>query len=209
MKPLDEQPTYLVFAGVNGVGKSTLYHSGFWKEDSMPRNMTRVNPDEILRELEGDWRSPRDQRKAGARAIKLVDELFAQRKSFNQETTLTGRLSLKNIARAHNLGYRVILYYIGVQSVDVALSRIEHRVLGGGHNVAERDVRRRFASSLSNLAQALEYCNQATVLDNTRSFTSLAQWKGGVLSWWGNPEANGPWLLEAMQDEAVWRRTPK
>ena len=209
MASFSMQPIYLVFAGVNGAGKSTFYRSGFWKEDGVPHNMPRINPDEIIREYKGDWRSPRDQRKAGANAISLVNGLFEQQQSFNQETTLAGHLALRNIVRAHDLGYRVILYYIGVQSVDIALKRIENRVLAGGHDIEEHDVRRRFSSSLSNFALALEHCSQATVLDNTRTFTSLAQWENGVLSWWGNPKANGPWLLEAMQDETVWQRTPR
>ena len=39
------QPWYLLFAGVNGTGKSTLYHSGLWQHADMPSIFERVNAD--------------------------------------------------------------------------------------------------------------------------------------------------------------------
>ena len=199
------RPFYVVFAGVNGAGKSTLYRSGLWRSPDMPRSMERVNPDEIVRELGGDWRNPSDQWTAGKAALARVDELLDRRVSFNQETTLSGRLSLKTIERAHGLGYRVHLFYVGVRSADIALDRIAHRVTTGGHDIDPAAVRRRFQSSLKALSHALDLCESVTVFDNTREFASLAQWSNGTLFWWGNPRANGPWLIEAMTDETLWR----
>lgn len=48
------RPLYLVFAGVNGAGKPTFYHAGFWRQPDVERGLPRVNADEILRELGGD-----------------------------------------------------------------------------------------------------------------------------------------------------------
>lgn len=200
-----DAPFYVVFAGVNGAGKSTLFQSGLWRNASMPRSLPRVNPDEILRELGGDWRSPADQREAGKVALERIERLFAARRSFNQETTLTGRLALRNVARAHALGYRVFVFYVGVADERVALRRIAHRVETGGHDVGADAVRRRFHASLRNFSLALDQCEQAIAFDNTREFASLAQWSHGTLAWWGNPQANGPWLLEAMRDADAWR----
>ena len=39
---------YVVFAGVNGAGKSTFYCTGLWRTEDMPRTMARVNSDEIV-----------------------------------------------------------------------------------------------------------------------------------------------------------------
>ena len=36
------QPVYVVFAGVNGAGKSTFYRTGLWRTEDMPRTMTRA-----------------------------------------------------------------------------------------------------------------------------------------------------------------------
>lgn len=36
------RPVLVVFAGVNGSGKSTFYHSGAWRNENMPKTMHRV-----------------------------------------------------------------------------------------------------------------------------------------------------------------------
>lgn len=38
------QPVYVVFAGVNGAGKSTFYRTGLWRTEDMPRTMARGTP---------------------------------------------------------------------------------------------------------------------------------------------------------------------
>ena len=85
------RPLYVVFAGVNGAGKSTFYRTGFWREPGMPRSLARVNSDEIVVEEGGDPRSDADQMRAGREALRRIDACLEGRKSFNQETTLTGR----------------------------------------------------------------------------------------------------------------------
>lgn len=199
------QPTYIVFAGVNGVGKSTFYHSGQWAASTSMLSMPRVNPDEILVRSGGKSDSRTDQMRAGREALRMMDDLFAKRKSFNQETTLTGHLSLRSMERARSLGYRIILYYIGVDSPETSLARIAHRVSVGGHPIDEESVRRRYIASIRNLSRALDMCDEATVFDNSIEFVTIAQWTHGVISWVGDIAKRGPWLLEAMKDEAVWR----
>lgn len=54
---------YILFAGCNGVGKSTLYQT-----NEMFREMPRVNMDEIVREF-GSWKNEADAFKAGKIAI--------------------------------------------------------------------------------------------------------------------------------------------
>lgn len=131
------QPVYVVFAGVNGAGKSTFYRTGLWRTEDMPRTMTRVNSDEIVVAQGGDPASSADQLRAGREAVRLIEECLSRRRSFNQETTLTGHAVLRNMSRAREAGYRVVLYYIGVDTAAVALDRIAHRVAVGGHDIDE------------------------------------------------------------------------
>ncbi len=193
-------PFYIVFAGVNGAGKSTLYKSGIWKNSisGLPARMERVNSDEVLRKLHGDPSSPHDQLVAGKAAVRRINELFNKRKTFNQETTLCGRLVEKNFKRARELGYRIVMYYVGVKSADVALSRIRHRVGVGGHDVDAQDVRRRFSSSMASFDRLVCYCEEAIVFDNTHEFKTIAQWSNGTLSWVGSLRTDGSWLLDAL-----------
>lgn len=75
---------YIIFAGVNGAGKSTFYQSIRNVED-----MPRVNADEIVRQ-HGDWKNASDVIAAGKIAVKKVATYLAQGITFNQETTLCG-----------------------------------------------------------------------------------------------------------------------
>jgi predicted ABC-type ATPase len=47
----------------------------------------------------------------------------------------------------------VHFFFLWLSEVDLALSRIEARVLQGGHDVPEADVRRRFDRSIKNFLQ--------------------------------------------------------
>ena len=66
------QPTLVVFAGVNGAGKSTFYQSGLWRECDIDSRMPRINPDEIIVAAGKDWSSPTDQLWAGKQAVGQV-----------------------------------------------------------------------------------------------------------------------------------------
>lgn len=198
------QPFYIVFAGVNGSGKSTLFRSGLWRTDGIPLSMPRVNPDEMLRDGKGDWKSISDQVEAGKLALRAIDGHFEHRRSFNHETTLTGHRALKNIRKARELGYRVRLYYVGVDNEHIAIERIRHRVACGGHDIDADTVRKRYRASLTNFSKALEYCEEAYVFDNTVAFSCIAVWSGGALSWWGVSRTKGSWLVDAMLDDDIW-----
>lgn len=118
---------YTIFAGVNGAGKSTLYQA-----DKYNRTEKRVNSDEIARLL-GRWDDWSVQLQAGKQAVRLIRDYIEQGVDFNQETTLCGHSILKNIEVAKKRGYKVVLKYIGIESVNIAKERVRYRVKKGGH----------------------------------------------------------------------------
>lgn len=199
-----ETPVYLVFAGVNGAGKSTFYHADFWQTGILNRSLPRINSDEILVEQGGDPSSRSDQLLAGREALRRLDDYLEQRLSFNQETTLTGRTCIRTIERAQEAGYRIVMYYVGVSSADMALMRIAHRGSLGGHIIEEADVRRRWRASLSNLSRAVRLCNEVNVIDNSIRFVPIARWTNGILSWAGNLKTHGAWFADAVFDDEIW-----
>lgn len=203
---MPSRPQYVVFAGVNGAGKTTLYQSGFWRRDEADNALARVNPDEILKAAKANPDSIKSQLEAGRKAVDLVERYFEKRVSFNQETTLTGQSALARLKRAHELGYEVRLHYVGVETPDVAIERVRHRADLGGHFIKEKDVRRRFESSLLNFAQCLDFCDEVRVYDNTEELTRIAVWKRGTLCWWSGHKAASSWLLRAMTSEE-WRKS--
>ena len=61
----------------------------------------------------------------------------------------------------------IVLVYIGTERVETNLGRIRDRVLAGGHNVPEEDVRRRYKRSFENLATALQRADYTILFDNS------------------------------------------
>ena len=177
-----ERPWYLLFAGVNGAGKSTLFHSNLWALSDMPRSVERVNADEILVEQGGDWRKQADQIRAGREAIRRIRAYLFSGTSFNQESTLSGKTVLHTIQEARDLGYRVLMHYVGVQSPQIANARIAHRLDVGGHSIAEDVVERRWQRSMDNFVRAASICDEVLVFDNTWQMRLVARLKHGILA---------------------------
>lgn len=165
---------YILYAGVNGSGKSTLYNIG---DEYI--GLPRVNTDEILAEF-GDWRNPTDVLRAGKIAVNRIREMFSKEQSFVQETTLCGHNIIKNIMTAKENGYKIIIFYIGVENVEIAKNRIANRVRKGGHGIPDADVERRFEESFANLERVIPFCDEIYFYDNTDEFRRIAAITEGI-----------------------------
>ena len=158
---------FYIFAGVNGAGKSTLYKTNFLNKDI--KNSIRINTDEIVYSF-GDWKSSIDQIKAGKIAIQLRNKCFLEEKSFNEETTLTGKTILKIIDKAKDLGYKIHLYYIGIGNPEIAKERVKNRIARGGHGISSNLIEKRYYESLQNLEKILSKCDLIEIYDNSVKF---------------------------------------
>ncbi|PYX94879.1 MAG: Zeta toxin family protein [Acidobacteria bacterium] len=145
-------PNVYIIAGPNGAGKTTFARE-FLPNYADCKNF--INADMIAQGI-----APFSPETAAVRAARLMLEgikLLAQRQTdFGFETTLSGRTYLKLIQGLKNRGYRVHYFFLWIPSVDLALSRIKERVLEGGHDVPEIDVRRRLGRSIRNFL--INYC---------------------------------------------------
>ena len=159
-----------IFAGVNGAGKSTLYNSE--NLDNEIKYSMRINTDEIVRKI-GDWKNNSDQIKAAKIAINFRNDCLQNGKSFNEETTLTGKTILKTIDKAKELGYELQLFYIGVNNPEIAKERIRNRVEKGGHNIADEIVEKRYYESLKNLKQVITKFDEVYLYDNSIKYKHI------------------------------------
>ena len=164
---------YIIIAGVNGCGKSTLYQM----QETL-KNMPRINTDEILKEF-GDWRNISDIMKAGKIAVRKLNKYLESEITFNQETTLCGKSIMKTIREAKNKGYYIEMHYIGVDSVEIVKDRISYRVKNGGHGIPEKDVERRYVESFHGLLETIPLCNLVALYDNTESFRRFSIYRNG------------------------------
>lgn len=141
--------------------------------------MPRINTDEILKTF-GDWKITSDVMKAVKRAVQELNQCLSIGSSFNQETTLCGKTIFRTIEKARNQGYYIELYYVGVDSVELAKQRIAYRVLKGGHGISDKGVEKRYLETFQNLNIVLPMCNLASLYDNTREFRRIAIYKDGL-----------------------------
>jgi hypothetical protein len=108
------------------------------------------------------------------RPLQRAKRFFVERRNTSSgERVLLWKLSLRQelpakdaICQRIDRGSEVVLIYIGTESVEINLARIAKRVLGGGHNVPEMDVRRRYLRSLQNLPAAAAIADRVLLFDN-------------------------------------------
>jgi predicted ABC-type ATPase len=166
---------YILFAGVNGAGKSTLYNI----PDII--NIKRVNTDEILVADGGDWSNPKDALSAMRKGINLINTYLKDEVSFCQETTLTGKMILRVLQKAKTSGFNLKMYYVGLESSDIAAERVASRVEKGGHGIPEEDIKRRYEISLKNFKNVVKICDDVFVFDNSIIFRPIATFKNGKI----------------------------
>ncbi len=188
--------TYTIIAGANGVGKTSLYQILKSSDDLGER----INIDEIV-SSKGSWKDKLLQIKAGRTAMSLLNKYIANDITFHQETTLPGNVILKHIKKAKTKGFEIRLYFVGVESVDVSLKRVEKRVTKGGHGIDEVTIRKRFESMPEQLKSILYLCDTASFYDNTVRFRRLALTKGDVIF---DCDRDLPaWFISLIQDGIV------
>ncbi|MBQ8425024.1 MAG: AAA family ATPase [Clostridia bacterium] len=159
---------YTIFAGINGAGKSTLYHS-------LNKEIygVRLNSDEVLAQSGGDWKNSNDQFHAGKSVIALQVECFNKGLSMNRETTVGGLSINRSIKMARDRGYEVNLFFVGIDSLELAKSRVFKRVAFGGHGVKEDVMDIRYNMLNKTIAELVCKCDNVKFYDNSKENIEL------------------------------------
>ncbi len=157
------RPRLTFIAGANGSGKTTLTR---W--NAVFKEIPLLDPDAIANALQATT-SLLPPIAAARQVLKSAAEHLKKSESFAIETTLSGRNYLQMMLDAKARGFEVRLVYIGTESVEINLARIRNRVLAGGHDVPENDVRRRYQRSLENLSIAIKRADDSILFDNSTS----------------------------------------
>ena len=125
-----------------------------------------------------------------------LEKALADGVSFTQETTLSGGYTRKLARRAKEAGYYIRLYYIGLDTVQESLQRIQNRVRKGGHDIPQKDVESRFAHRFADVAKVLPYCDEARFFDNDNGFVLVAEYRNGEILPIGSRRPE--WLVQLM-----------
>ena len=179
---------YTIIGGINGTGKSSF--TGVLK--------TSVNDLGVIIDVDKITASVGGKALDGGKiALRKINDCLDKGVCFTQETTLSGSFVPKTAKRAQDLDYYIRLYYIGLDTMEESLSRIQNRVKRGGHNVSDEDVERRFADRWKSVAAVLPFCNEASFYDNDNGFVEVAKYINGEMRLIGNYHPS--WILELQR----------
>ena len=161
-----KKPTLIVVCGPNGSGKTSITKK-ILKHDWLD-NCTYINPDEIARDIFGDWNSPDAVKQAANYAEKLREELLLNKSSLIFETVLSGPDKIDFILKAKNLGYFIRIFFVCTDSPTINAARIANRVIQGGHDVPIPKIISRYSKSIANCAILSALVDRLYVYDNSR-----------------------------------------
>lgn len=138
-------------------------------------NSKRLNTDEILQAMGGDWRKDRDNFKAMREEIKQLHAALDHGQSIHVETTLAGqgKDQLNLIDRAHKNGFEVTLLYLALKNAKIAITRVHERVKKGGHGVLDEVVKKRYSQSNHSLPAVAFKSDNVVIYDNSQKFVSV------------------------------------
>ncbi len=141
-------PTLSLIAGPNGSGKSTLTWM-VWFEG----NEHIIDADAIAKRID-PLRPATAAISAAREAILLCRNLLADMQSFTLETTLAGNGALATLREAKSRGYRTYVCFVALRTPELHIERVRSRVMQGGHDIPDNDVRRRYGRSLTHAPEA-------------------------------------------------------
>jgi predicted ABC-type ATPase len=154
-----------VLAGTNGAGKSSIggamiRTSGgdYFNPDEAAREIREVNPGVSIEEANSA---------AWHEGTRLLERAIAERGNFALETTLGGSTIARLLRDAMAVGIDVHVWYVALASPELHLARVRGRVARGGHDIPERDIRRRYDASRHNLIELMPGFASLRVYDNS------------------------------------------
>jgi len=160
-----EAPRLFVLAGVNGAGKSSVGGAMF-----RANGADYFNPDEAAKSLMAanpGLTQTQANSAAWHRGKELLERAIQRRLDFALETTLGAGTMPKLLEGAAAQGFEIYVWYVGLESVEQHLARVQARVREGGHDIPEADVRRRFTHSRLNLIRLLPMLTGLRMYDNS------------------------------------------
>ena len=160
-----EKPKLLIVAGPNGSGKTSV--TGRILKHEWIEGCEYINPDNIARDVFGDWNSPDAVMKAARHAADMREKCLADGRSLIFETVLSAPDKISFIQRARQKGYFIRLFFIGTDNPQINAARIAYRVMTGGHDVPISKIVSRYYKSIANCNLLVPVVDRLYVYDNS------------------------------------------
>ena len=160
-----ERPKLLIVAGPNGSGKTSVT-SEILKHEWI-EGCEYINPDNIARDMFGDWNSPDAVMKAARYATDVREECITNGRSLIFETVLSAPDKISFVQRARQKGYFIRLFFISTDNPRINAARVTHRVMTGGHDVPIPKIISRYYKSSANCGMLAPVVDRLYVYDNS------------------------------------------
>lgn len=160
----NDQPYYIIVAGVDGVGKTTLYQTA----PELFYNTRRIDPNKVVQMDRSAWSSGEKKLKEKATLLEEISKALEKKESIHFETTLAGPPSghLRGVKRAKELGYKVILFYIDSYDIDL----IHKRLVDQKITIPFEKLEERYHKSHAHMLEVMFQADRMMILDNTEYF---------------------------------------
>lgn len=152
-----------VAAGTNGAGKSSIVGpliraqgGAYYNPDEQTRALVKIG---LTLDQANTW--------AWRKGYEALQHAIDRNLNFAFETTLGGASITMELLRALALGRRVLLFYVGLASVELHIQRVAERVERGGHDIPEQKIRKRYDNSRANLLRFIGTKAEIRVWDNS------------------------------------------
>jgi predicted ABC-type ATPase len=156
-------PTIYIISGPNGAGKTTAAYTLL---PEVFKVVEFVNADEIARGL-SPFNPEGVSFHAGRIMLERLEQLISEKKDFAFETTLSGLHYLNFIRDVKAKGYKIFLFFIWLDSIELAINRVKERVNKGGHNIPVDIIKRRYYKGLKNLNDYTNAANYWIIYNNS------------------------------------------
>jgi len=111
----------------------------------------------------------------------LVEKLIETNQSFSFETVMSHKSKINLLDIAKSKGYKTYLYFVYTDNPELNVARVKLRALMGLHNVNAEIVRSRYKRTFELLPIALKIADEAYIIDNSDSFSIVAEKRNDVL----------------------------
>jgi predicted ABC-type ATPase len=165
MASTSQPPCIYLLAGANGAGKSSiggaaLLHHGveYFNPDEAAKRIRAANPTIIQNDANSAaWHEGK----------RLLERAITERLNFAFETTLGGNTIPALLERAMESGIEVRVWYVGLDTPELHITRVHSRVERGGHDIPEVKIRERYHRSRLNLVRLIRKLTELRVYDNS------------------------------------------